>query len=84
VASCCAGPASAWRLRPTRCAVSAPRYSAERASRSNDAHVITLGARVIGTELARAIVDSFITSSFDGGRSVPKVEAISTYENARH
>jgi len=59
-------------------------YSAERASRSNNAHIITLGARVVGVELAKAIVDSFITSSFDGGRSAAKVEAISTYEHARN
>jgi len=58
-------------------------YSAERASRSNDAQIITLGARVIGAELAKMIVDRFLASSFDGGRSLPKVEAIGAYEKAR-
>jgi ribose 5-phosphate isomerase B len=55
-------------------------YSAERASRSNDAQIITLGARVIGPELAKSIVDAFLRSTFDGGRSVPKVERIVEYE----
>ena len=55
-------------------------YSAERASRSNDAQIITLGARVVGPELAKAIVDQFVRSTFDGGRSTEKVEAIRAFE----
>ena len=55
-------------------------YSAERASRSNDAQIITLGARVVGLELAKAIVDKFLQSNFDGGRSTAKVDAIAAYE----
>ena len=51
-----------------------------RASRSNDAQIITLGARVVGLELAKAIVDKFLQSSFDGGRSTAKVDAIAAYE----
>jgi len=58
-------------------------YSAERASRSNDAQIITIGARVVGPELAKAIVDSWLNSSFDGGRSQPKVDLISQYEAVR-
>ena len=48
-------------------------YSAERARKSNDAQVITMGARVIGTELAKAIIDVWLESEFAGGRSAPKV-----------
>lgn len=55
-------------------------YSAERASRSNDAQIITIGARVVGPELAKAIVDKFLASTFDGGKSQPKVDLISAYE----
>lgn len=58
-------------------------YSAERASKSNDAQVITLGARVVGPELAKAIVDSFMNSAFAGGPSQAKIDRISEYENAR-
>jgi len=71
------------KVRGIRAAQTHDTYSAERASRSNDAHIITLGARVVGVELAKAIVDSFIGSRFDGGRSLAKVEAITAYENAR-
>lgn len=56
-------------------------YSAERARKSNDAQVMTLGARVIGPELAKNIVDVWLASEFEGGRSAPKVEKITYYEN---
>ena len=49
-------------------------YSAERARKSNDAQVITMGARVIGPELAKKIIDVWLESEFAGGRSTPKVE----------
>ncbi|MCX9039868.1 ribose 5-phosphate isomerase B [Citrobacter portucalensis] len=55
-------------------------YSAERARKSNDAQVMTLGARVIGPELAKNIVDVWLASEFEGGRSAPKVDRISYYE----
>ena len=49
-------------------------YSAERARKSNDAQVITLGARVIGPELAKSVVDAWLASDFSGGNSTRKVE----------
>lgn len=55
-------------------------FSAERASRSNNAQIITLGARVIGTELAKVIVDHYLKSTFDGGSSAVKVDRIADYE----
>lgn len=55
-------------------------YSAERARKSNDAQIMTMGARVIGPELAKNIVDVWLASEFEGGRSAPKVDKISYYE----
>jgi ribose 5-phosphate isomerase B len=49
-------------------------YSAERSRKSNDAQVITMGARVIGPELAKAIIDVWLVSEFAGGGSTAKVE----------
>ena len=49
-------------------------YSAERARKSNDAQVLALGARVIGSELAKSVVDAFLASDFAGGNSTRKVE----------
>jgi len=55
-------------------------YSAERARKSNDAQILTMGARVIGAELAKTIVDAWLKSEFEGGASTKKVERIAEYE----
>jgi ribose 5-phosphate isomerase B len=55
-------------------------YSAERSRKSNDAQIITMGARVIGPELAKTIVDAWLASEFEGGGSTKKVERIVEYE----
>lgn len=57
-------------------------YSAERARKSNNAQVMTLGARVVGPELARSIVNSWLESEFEGGGSSAKVDKISHYEQS--
>jgi ribose 5-phosphate isomerase B len=57
-------------------------YSAERASKSNDAQIITIGSRVVGAELAKAIVDKWLESEFMGGNSQPKLKRIEEYEHA--
>ena len=52
-------------------------YSAERAALSNNAQIITMGARVVGSELAKAIAQAFLQNTFDAdGRSAGNVHAI--------
>ncbi|MCL5986253.1 MAG: ribose 5-phosphate isomerase B [Actinobacteria bacterium] len=51
-------------------------YSAERSRKSNDAQIITMGARVIGPELAKKIIDTWLKSEFEGGNSARKVQRI--------
>lgn len=55
-------------------------YSAERLRKSNNAQILTMGARVIGAELAKKIVDAWLASEFEGNRSMPKVEKIQLLE----
>jgi len=55
-------------------------FSAERLKKSNDAQILTMGARVIGPELAKMIVDAFLNSEFQGGGSTPKVESMRNLE----
>ena len=56
---------SANKVPGIRAALTHDAYSAERAALSNDAQIITMGARVIGPELAKSIVDTFLSKSFD-------------------
>jgi ribose 5-phosphate isomerase B len=51
-------------------------YSAERAAKSNDAQIITLGSLVTGPELAKKLVDAYLASEFAGGGSTRKVKKI--------
>lgn len=54
-------------------------YSAERARKSNNAQVLCLGSRVVGTEVAKLLVDHWLASEFGGGdsaRKVAKIEAL--------
>lgn len=70
---------SANKVPGIRAALTHDTYSAERAALSNDAQIITMGARVIGTELAKAIADAWLaqTLHFDpAGRSAGNVEAM--------
>ena len=55
-------------------------YSAERLRKSNNAQILTMGARVIGTEHAKKIVDAWLDSEFEGRGSSPKVEQIHILE----
>lgn len=68
---------SANKVPGIRAALTHDTYSAERAAKSNNAQIITMGARVIGPELAKAIVDTWLASEFDPkGSSAANVEAI--------
>ena len=55
-------------------------YSAERARKSNDAQILTLGARVVGPALALSLVDTWLQAEFAGGASARKVAKITSRE----
>ncbi|MGN6464839.1 MAG: D-erythrulose-4-phosphate isomerase [Rhizobiaceae bacterium] len=78
---------SANKVPGIRAALTHDTYSAERAALSNNAQIITMGARVIGPELAKSIADAFLKESFDPeGRSagnVAAIDAIDAKYNAR-
>ena len=56
---------SANKVPGIRAALTHDTYSAERAALSNNAQIITMGARVIGPELAKSIADAWLASEFD-------------------
>lgn len=74
---------SANKVPGIRAAQAHDTYSAGRASMSNDAQIVSLGARVVGPELAKAIVDAFLASQFQGARSADKIARIASYEQRK-
>ena len=56
-----------------RAALCSDTYSARLTRNHNDANVLCLGARVIGSCLALDIVDSFLGAEFEGGRHALRV-----------
>lgn len=51
-------------------------YTAERAVASNNAQIITFGAQITGPAVAEKLIDIWLESEFQGGRSAPKVAKI--------
>jgi len=72
---------SANKVKGIRAAQAHDTYSAERAMKSNNAQIITIGARVVGPELAKSIVSAYLSSEFSGGASAEKVSRIKHYED---
>ena len=60
-----------------RCALVSDPYNAAMAREHNDANVLALGARMIGIDMAKACVTSFLTAEFAGGRHAQRVEKLS-------
>jgi D-erythrulose 4-phosphate isomerase len=76
---------SANKVPGIRAALCHDTYSAERAALSNNAQIITMGSRVIGTEVAKTIADAFLALTFDeNGRSAGNVKAINALDAKYH
>jgi ribose 5-phosphate isomerase B len=68
------------KVAGVRAALAHDVYSAERARKSNNAQVLTLGARVIGPEAAKTVVHAWLESEFAGGGSTRKVVKVDDLE----
>ena len=71
---------SANKVRGIRAALCGDCYSAEMTRRHNDANILALGARVLGPGLALKIVDTFLSTEFEGGRHARRIAMISDIE----
>ena len=69
------------KIKGIRAALCPDCYSAELTRRHNDANILTLGERVVGTGLAMKIVDTFLSTPFEGGKHAARVEMIRELES---
>jgi ribose 5-phosphate isomerase B len=68
------------KVRGIRCVEAADPVTARLGREHNDANVLSIGARIVGTEVARACVREFLIGEFAGGRHVARIEKIARIE----
>ena len=71
---------SANKIDGIRAASVSESFSARMSRAHNDANCLCLGARVIGSETAKMIVEEFATTDFEGGRHQRRVDKITEIE----
>jgi ribose 5-phosphate isomerase B len=70
------------KVHGVRAALCNDLYTARYARAHNDANVLSMGARIVGTGLAEEILTTFLVTPFDGGRHLRRVEQITAIEQA--
>ena len=68
------------KVRGIRCVQCTNPVVARLAREHNDANVIAFGARIIGTEVAKACLREFLSGEFAGGRHVARLEKLARIE----
>lgn len=68
------------KVKGIRAAACSEPYSAQMAVRHNDAQIIAFGARVVGIDTAKMIVDAFLNAQFEGGRHQQRIDLITAIE----
>jgi ribose 5-phosphate isomerase B len=69
------------KVRGVRAALCNDLYTAKMARAHNDANVLAMGARVVGSGLAEEILDTFLTTDFEGGRHAHRVAQLADLES---
>lgn len=64
-----------------RCVTCSEPYSAILSRQHNNCNMISIGARVIGVEVAKLIIEQWLTTPFEGGRHQRRIDQIATLED---
>ena len=72
------------KVKGIRCALCSDTYSAKMTRVHNNSNVLALGARVIGVELAKEIVNAWLDAEFEGGRHQVRIDMITALENGEN
>ena len=71
------------KIKGIRAAAVSEPYSARLTRQHNDANIICFGARVIGSGLAKLILDEFLTTKYEGERHANRVDMICALESGK-
>ena len=69
------------KVKGVRAVVCSEPYSAKLSKQHNNTNILAFGARVVGIELAKMIIDEWLGAEFEGGRHQTRVDLIMAIEN---
>ena len=69
------------KVKGVRALVCSEPYSAKLSKQHNNTNILAFGARVVGIELAKMIIDEWLGAEFEGGRHQTRVDMIMAIEN---
>ena len=72
------------KVKGIRCALCSDTFSAKMTRIHNNSNMLALGARVIGVELAKEIVNAWLDAEFEGGRHQVRIDMITALENGEN
>lgn len=75
---------SANKVKGIRAALCNDLYTAHASREHNNANVLCMGGRVVGDEVAKEIVNTFLNAKFEGGRHERRINKIKDYENSKN
>ena len=75
---------SANKVHGIRACVCSDPYTAKLSKQHNNTNIIAFGARVIGIETAKMIVDEWLNAKYEGGRHQVRIDQIKEIEETQH
>lgn len=68
------------KVKGIRCSIAWSEETAKLASQHNNANVLSIGERMVSLETAKRLVDLWLSTPFEGGRHVRRIEELARYE----
>lgn len=75
---------SANKVHGIRACVCSEPYTARLSKQHNNSNIIAFGARVIGIETAKMIVDEWLSAEYEGGRHQTRIDMLAEIETTQH
>lgn len=72
------------KFSSVRAAAVESKYSAKLSRAHNDSNILCLGARILAPEYAKDILETWLNTSFEGGRHTHRIEKIKQIESKNH
>jgi len=72
------------KVKGVRAVVCSEPYTAKLSKMHNNSNILAFGARVVGTEMAKLIVDEWMKTEYEGGRHQRRVDMITAIEEKQN